>query len=296
MVVEKKSVDLRVEPLPQIDRTPPVQEEVLQAEPSTEVPVETAPVMPENPVVEQPPVIPVQPVADVDEFGVPWKNRALEWKRKSEEVIDRLPQMIDEKLSRITQPQQPTYTYEQLEAYKLQNSSDSNIVAWATGEQRKMQQVENKKLFEEVVGSREQVNKADQMRQASLNYVKNTYPEAFDNTGNWNFNNPIAQNIRNLMQNPKLSNDPEGLAFAADAAYGRVQKTQIPILHQKVQQGKADVKQAQKASLTEGSGRRVVPNVAPQQTAIDNLRKTGSTQDAQQAIGAILRQKGILVD
>lgn len=290
MAVDKQSVDLRVEPLPQIDRSAPVPEEVLQAEPSTELPIET-------PIDEQVPIQSVPAVnLDVDEFGVPWKNRAMEWRRKSEEMTERLPQMIDEKLSKFNQPQQPTYTYEQLEAYKLQNVSDANIVSWATGEQRKMQQAENKKLFEDVVGSREKVNKDDLVRQNSLTYVRTTYPEAFDTTGNWNFSNPIAQNIKALMQNPKISNDPEGLALAADAAYGRVQKTQIPILQQKVSQGKADIKQAQKASLTEGSGRRVAPMAPPQQTAIDNLRKTGSTLDAQNAIGAILRQKGILVD
>lgn len=296
MDATKQSVDLRVEPLPQIDRTPPVADVVIQAEPSTEVQVEAAP------VVEQVPIPVVPPTNEaVDEFGIPWKNRAMEWKRKSEEVIERLPQMIDEKLSKVNQPQQPTYTYEQLEAYKLQNTGDSNIVAWATGEQRKMQQAENKRLFEEVVGSREKVNKVEQTKQQSLQYVQNTYPEAFKHDANgmpmsWDESNPITQHIFGLMRTPELAQNPQGLAAAADIAYGRVARAQVPQLQQKVNQGKADVKQAQKASLTEGSGRRVVPTAPPQQTAIDNLRKTGSTLDAQQAIGAILRQKGILVD
>ena len=298
MAEEKQVVNLNVEAPPVIDRTPPVVEEQAPAEPAVEEQVVAEPIAEQAPIPVVPPTL---NTADVDEFGVPWKNRAMEWKRKSEEVIDRLPQMIEEKLSKVNQPQQPTYTYEQLEAYKLQNVSDPNIVAWATGEQRKMQQVENKRLFEEVVGSREKVNQVELQKQQSLSYVQNTYPEAFkrDAQGRplaWDDASPLTQQIRGLMANPELANNPQGLAAAADIAYGRVARSQVPQLQQKVQQGKADIKQAQKASLTEGSGRRVTNNEPPQQTALNSLRKTGSTQDAQAAIGAIMRAKGILVD
>jgi len=226
----------------------------------------------------------------------------LEEKRKREELAERLPQMIDEKLSKVTQTQQqPTYTYEQLEAYKLQNVADSNIVAWATGEQRKMQQAENKRLFEEVVGSREKVTQTENLKQQSLAYVQNTYPEAFkrDAQGrplSWDEASPITQQIFGLMRNPELSNNPNGLAAAADIAYGRVARSQTPVLQKQVQQAKADVKQAQKIGLTEGAGRRTQISAPPQQTAVDVLRKTGNIKDAESAMGAVLRARGIIVD
>jgi hypothetical protein len=292
----KQVVNLAVEAAPVIDRTPIIPVEVVGQEQPTEASVVA------EPILEPAPIPVVQPTnADVDEFGVPWKNRAMEWKRKSEEVIEKLPQMIDEKLSKFNQPQQPTYTYEQLEAYKLQNSADPNVVSWATGEQRKMNQAENRKLFEEVVGGREKVNKIELIKQQSLSYVQNTYPEAFKRDVNgvptaWDESSPITQQIFGLMRTPELAQNPQGLAAAADMAYGRVARAQVPQLQAKVQQGKADIKQAQKASLTEGAGRRVVPNAPPQQVAIDNLRKTGSPKDAEQAIGALLRQRGIIVD
>lgn len=293
MVDEKKIVNLNVEPSPVIDRTPPVVEPPAPTEPSTEIPV-----------AQEPAPIPTVPAVnlDVDEFGVPWKNRAMEWKRKSEDVIDRLPQLIDEKLSKVSQaPQTPTYTYEQLEAYKLQNVGDPNVVAWATGEQRKMQTAENKRLFEEVVGSREQVNKTELLRQQALTYVQNTYPEAFrrDLQGRplaWDETSPITQTIIGLMKNPDLSNNPNGLAAAADIAYGRHARSQVPVLQAKVASGVAEVKQAQKISLTEGGGKRVTLSEAPQQTALNTLKKTGNLKDAEVAIGAILRNKGILGD
>lgn len=295
MPEEKKVVNLSVEPTPQIDRTPVVQEPVVEEAPQAEPQVET-------PTPEVTPIPTVPPVnADVDELGVPWKNRAMENRRKLEELTDRLPQMIEEKLSKINQPQQPTYTYEQLEAYKLQNVTDPNAVAWATGEQRKMQTAENRKLFEEVVGKREEVSKIEQIKQQSLQYVQNTYPEAFkrDARGNpiaWDEASPLTQHIRGLMSNPELANNPQGLSAAADIAYGRVARSQAPVLQKQVQQAKADIKQAQKVSLTEGAGRRVTTVETPQSTAITNLRKTGSVQDAQVAIGAILKQRGILAE
>jgi hypothetical protein len=288
---EKQVVNLNEEPAPQIDRTP--------VEAVVETPAEQP--QPEATPVVEPAPIPAVPAAnlDVDEFGVPWKNRAMEWKRKSEEVIEKLPQMIEEKLQKVTQPQTPTYTYEQLEVYKQQNQNDPNIVAWVVGEQRKIQTTEQRKLIEEVVGGREQAIKVERVREDAVKYVQKEYPEAFrkDANGNlagWNEASPLFQHISSLMRDPRLANDPQGLAAAADIAYGRVMRSQAPVLQQKVEQAKADVKQAQKASMTEGSGRRVTVSASPQSGAIENLRKTGSMKDAEAAIGAILRNRGFL--
>ncbi len=290
-MIDKQVVDLNVEPTPQVIR----EESVVETAPQPEQTVEE-----QAPVVEQEPT-PAVPAAqlDVDEFGVPWKNRAMEWKRKSEEAAERLPQLIDEKLSKLNQPQTPTYTYEQLEVYKNQNSQDPNIVSWVAGEQRKIQMADQKKLIEEVMGQRESVSKVERQKQESLGYVQKEYPDAFrkDANGNfsgWNEQHPLTQNIFKLMQDPRLSNDPQGLAAAADIAYGRVARMQTPALQQKAQQLKADVKQAQKASLTEGAGRRVTTSTTVQHTAVEALRKTGSMRDAENAVGAILRAKGIL--
>ena len=288
---EKQVVDLNVEPTPQVIREP--QEAVVDA-PQPEQVVE------ETPAVEQAPTPVVQPTnADVDEFGVPWKNRAMEWKRKSEEVIDKLPQIIEEKLKTVNQPQTPTYTYEQLEVYKNQNLHDPNVIQWVAGEQRKIQLADQKKLIEDVMGQRETVSKIERQKQESLGYVQREYPDAFrkDANGNfsgWNEQHPLTQNIFKLMQDPRLSNDPQGLAAAADIAYGRVARMATPALQQKAQQLKADVKQAQKASLTEGAGRKVTTSQSPQYGAIEALRKTGSMRDAENAVGSILRAKGIL--
>ena len=260
----------------------PAQEVVNQAEPTSQPE--------ENQGVAQPEPIPVVPATnlDVDEFGVPWKNRAMEYRRKSEELADRIPQMIEEKLKAVSSPQTPQYTYEQLEAYKLQNTSNTEAVTWATGLQRKMEQEETIKQFEKVVGEKDRQRDAEVKRQQSFEYVKNTYPDAL------NPNHPMSVGIRQYMSIPEIGNNPQGLVFAAKAAYADYAMSQTPVLQQKSQQLKQEVRQLQKGQLIEGGGRKVVQSATPQQGAMDNLRKTGSVKDAESAIGAILKMKGIL--
>ncbi len=279
---EKKIVDLNVEPMPQIIREveEAVEEVTPQPEPVIESPVETETPVQAPPVAQQ----------DVDEYGVPWKNRAMEYRRKSEELAERLPQIIDEKLSKISQPQTPTYTYEQLEAYKLQNSTDANVVAWATGEQRKLQRAEDDKRLQELLGSRDRQRELETGRQRAFEAVKQKYPDAL------NQNSPMYNLVREYMQIPEFANRPDGLFFAAKMAKADMLESQAPILQQKVQTQKAEIKQAQKASLTEGAGRRVTTSVSPINSAVDSLRKSGSMRDAENAIGAILRQKGIITE
>jgi succinate dehydrogenase flavin-adding protein (antitoxin of CptAB toxin-antitoxin module) len=263
----------------------PTQEVVNETEPTSQS--EAAP----ESQVETPPIPSAVPAAnqDVDEYGVPWKNRAMEWQRKSTELAERLPQLIEEKLSKFSQPQQQQYTYEQLEAYKLQNSSDSNIVAWAMGEQRKLESVEQRKMFEDIVGQRDRQREFEISRQRSFEYVQKTYPEAM------NPNHPMAQEIKHLMTNsPELANSPRGLEAAADIAYGRYMKSQSANLQQTTQLLKREVKTLQKGQLAEGGGKRVVQSVTPSQNAIEQVRKSGTIKDASNAIGILLKAKGIL--
>ena len=58
-----------------------------------------------------------QVVEPVDETGVPWKNRAFEWQRKTQELTERLPNIIQEELQKFKQTSEPVqqeYSAEQL--------------------------------------------------------------------------------------------------------------------------------------------------------------------------------------
>jgi len=264
----------------------PTQEVVNEADPTSQ-PEETPGTQTED-VQPSPTVQAVNP--DVDEYGVPWKNRAMEWQRKSEQMVDRLPQIVEEKLRAVTQPQQPQYTYEQLEAYKLQNAQEPNVVAWATGEQRKLDETKQRNMFEEIVGQRDRQREFELSRQRSFEYVQKTFPDAM------NPNHPIARGISEYMKNPELANHPNGLMLAAKASYADFALGQTTNLQQATQQLKREVKVLQKSGLVEGAGKRVVTTTTPQHAAMENLKKSGSLKDAESAIGAILRQGGIIQD
>ena len=296
---ETQEVDVKekvvvVPPSPAEAQSREAVKEVVNQEPVTTSQAEETPVT----EVTQPSAVPAANL-DVDEFGVPWKNRAMEWQRKSEQLVDKLPQIIEEKLKTVTQTQQPTYTYEQLEAYKMQNNQDPNIVAWATGEQRKLAASEQRRMFEEIVGQREKQRDAEISKQKAVEYVQQNYPDAFikDASGKpvgWNMAHPITQQIDALMRNPELSNNPNGLAAAADIAYGRYMKAQAGNLQQTNAQLKREVKTLQKGGLIEGGGKKVVVTQAPQVAAMEQAKKSGTIKDASNSIGLILKQKGIL--
>jgi hypothetical protein len=60
----------------------------------------------------------------VDEQGVPWKNRAFEWQRKTQEMSERLPEIIQTELQKFKQSSEPApkkYTVAELEAFAQQS-------------------------------------------------------------------------------------------------------------------------------------------------------------------------------
>ena len=62
----------------------------------------------------------------VDEYGVPWKNRAMEKERKFNQLLDTIPEYIDKAIKISAEkyaPKQtePEYTEEQLDAYARAN-------------------------------------------------------------------------------------------------------------------------------------------------------------------------------
>jgi hypothetical protein len=94
---------------------------------------------------------------DVDEFGVPWKNRAMEWQRKFQENTENLPRMIEEALAKNqAQPQKQQHTIAELEAYALQNPQ---YRPWVEEEKAKIIQNQVAKVTEEKVREIDNRNK-----------------------------------------------------------------------------------------------------------------------------------------
>jgi len=232
-------------------------------------------------------------VADVDETGVPWKNRAMEWKRKSDEVIEGLPLMIEEAVKRAVPQgqQQREYTVSELEAFASQNPE---YRPWV---EEQKQQIMLKKLTAEMdtkIKSADKARNDEITRQQSVQYVMQTFPEAFvkDNSGkivNWDNNHPITQQIGILMRDPRFATDPQGLVAASEIAYARYVRGQQPRVNQEQQRLKAEVGDLQRKTMVEGGGKTPIQTRPSHRVAVDKAKQSGNLNDVASAIGEILK-------
>lgn len=239
-------------------------------------------------------------VEAVDERGVPYKNLAMEWKRKYEELTEKMPDLARQAAQEVlqqqgTQPQQRKYTIAELEAFAQQNPEWR---PWAEEEKAKLIREQLVKEVDEKIQSQEKQRESNIKRQQALQYVMQTYPEAFvkDSQGrlvSWNNSHPLTQQIIQIMQDERFAKDPEGLIGAADIAYARYVRQQTPQRLQKEQQMKAEIKNLQKKTLIEGGGKKVQQGVSPYRAAIEKA-KSGRIEDAKEAFKEILKAQGLL--
>lgn len=238
-----------------------------------------------------------QSYESVDEFGVPYKNRTFEWKRKYEETVEKMPQLIDEAIKSSFQqygkPQEREYTIAELEQFAIDRPEQRPWV-----EQQKAELISKKltREVEEKFKTAERRKEADAKRQQSLNYVMANYGDAFlKNTQGqivgWNNQNPLTQQIGQIMQDPRFANDPEGLVAAADIAYARMLRSQQGAAQQKEQKLKAEVKHLQKQTMVEGSGRGNSQPVPEFRKAIEKAKQSGSLKDTAAALAAIAQAR-----
>jgi len=236
-------------------------------------------------------------VEPVDEQGVPWKNRAYEWKRKSDDLAEKLPTLIKDAVSQSMgqHQQQPQYSVEQLEAFATQTDNPAHQ-QWARSEIRKLDKEDQAKLIRGEFEKVQQRQQAVQVQKQSYDYVSKNYPEVFQrdaqgNTLGWNNSHPLTRMIGEFMNNPELKNRPDALVIASDMAYGRYARMKGLTTQQKNQQLKKEVKNLQKHTLVEGGGREGASSVPVHKAAIDRLKETGSMKDAQAAIAAVMKAK-----
>jgi len=260
-------------------------------------------------VSTQPEEIPSQPqleggqpqVETFDEMGVPYKNRAFEWKRKYEELVERMPELAKQAAQEVLQQQggqtKREYTIAELEAF-AQRSPEWR--PWVEEEKARIIREQLAKELDEKIRLQEKQKEAEVKRQQSLQYVMQQYPEAFkkDASGRivaWDNSHPLTHQIAQLMQDPRLANDPEGLIAAADIAYARYVRQQTPQIIKKEQKMKQEIRNLQKKTLIEGGGKKVQPSVPPYRTAIEKA-KSGRIEDAKEALKEIFKTQGVIVE
>ena len=233
----------------------------------------------------------------VDEFGVPYKNRTFEWKRKYEDTLEKLPGLIDEavkgSIQQYGKPQERKYTVAELEAFAQQSPEHR---PWVEEQKSQLLREQLTNEFEQKIKAVETKKEAEVRRQQAFNYVATTYPEIFvknqiGQVVGINNQSPMAQQINVLMNDARFANDPEGLMAAADIAYARVSRSQMGINQMNEQKLKAEVKHLQKQTMVESGARQNVQAVSEYPKAIDKAKQSGSLKDVQAALAAMAKAK-----
>lgn len=232
----------------------------------------------------------------VDEFGVPYKNRAFEWKRKYEDSLDKMSSIVEEAVKNSIKnntPQQREYSFSELEQFAQDRPE---YRPWVEEQKALLLRKQITGEFDQKLKAVETQKQAEVKKQNAFNYVASTYPEIFvKNQGGQlmgvNNQHPMAQQINMLMQDPRFANDPEGLMAAADIAYARVSRLKQRENLVKEQKLKAEVKQLQKQTLVEGGARQGVQAVPEYMKALERAKQTGSIKDAAAAMAAIAKAK-----
>lgn len=237
---------------------------------------------------------------DVDEFGVPWKERAKEYQRKLTETTERLPKIVEETLARQQQkqaPQEKQYSIQELEEIALQNP---NLRPQVEAEKEKIRQNQFLRIIEERDMKAVESQKAERIRYESEQTVINdpAFKDCFTQNAlgqkQWNTTHPLTRMIGEILLDNRIKNSPEGIKIAADIAYGRYAReiatkatTQAKVLQ-------ANLKREQKKTMVEGGGTVGRGSVDEFSRAKEELSKTGSAKAAQSAVQAYLKKAGHL--
>jgi hypothetical protein len=259
------------------------------AQPETKEVVET-PVETTAPVVRQP------PVDEVDEMGVPLKNRLAEAQRKLRKYEE------DEK-TRSTTQQQPVeqkYSKAQLTAFAA-STDDQQSRLWALEQLDKISNDDQRRIVkEELTGLQRQQTELN-VRQQTFNTVIQRNPDIAvkDPLGNFigfNTQSPLYQRMNFYMSNPDIVARPEALEIAEAFAMRDLAHAQKPVVAKTIEKQANQIKSLQKKTMVEGAGNNSNAGVSSYQAAKDKLKQTGSMKDAAAAMGEILRRQQILSD
>lgn len=234
---------------------------------------------------------------ELDDRGVPWKNKALEYERKLRETTEKLPSIIQEEIKRANeQSNVKKYSVEELEAFAQENPQHR---PWVEAEKFKLlkEQIEQSqnKRFEE----QQKVALAARERKEAEDYVVSKYPDVFikDARGvavGWNEGHPMTKLISEYMSVPDIRNRPDALKWAAKLAYADHLEQQAPATEKKVKQLKAEVKKVQQKTLTESGTRPASQSIDSRKSAIEQLSRTGSENDARNAVREVLKLSGLI--
>lgn len=232
-----------------------------------------------------------------DERGVPWKNVAMEQRRKYEETQQNLPKLVAEEIAKSTQ-QTKKYSIAELEQFAQANPEHR---AWVEQEKMAVLKSEIASEFNQRIEATAQQARAEAVRAQTFNKVLSNFPEiAFrDQQGNfigWNNTNPMTQAIGKYMSSPEISSRPDGLEVASKLAYADMMLSKNPQTAKTIASLKSQVKKVQAQTFVEGGGRKVTDTSSPSKKAIERVKETGRPEDAAGVMMNIFKAQGTLKD
>ena len=230
-----------------------------------------------------PPVGEQQVVQELDDMGVPYKNRYMEAQRKLEKTQKQQEEIL-QKLDTIGSGQkQPEYSIEELEQFVVETDNDAHKV-WAQKEIRKKQQESMANIVRSELDSRDKARIAEQTKQQALTQVMQRYPDAFSKntagqTIGWNNGSPLTQRIAQYMTNPEIANNPQGLLVAAALAHSDISVGSKAMTAKQTQTLKNEVRNLQKQTLVESGNNKQVTGPTKKQIALEKS-KSGAVKDS----------------
>ena len=225
----------------------------------------------------------------------------MEYRRKTEELVDKLPNMLEEAINKKTG--EPKYSRQQLEAFKEQYVDNQQYSNWAKDELRKLDKEENQQTFRDELNRFKTEQENNVKRQQANNYTVGQYPDAFlkgangqfvaDKNGNPvpNFNHPMGQAMAGYLQDEGLQSRPDKFFIASKLAYADYASSTQGKTMQKQQQLKEEIGSLQRKTMTEGSGKSSPQSTPAHVKALDRLKQTGSVKDAQVALESLLKAR-----
>lgn len=237
----------------------------------------------------------------VDEMGVPWKNRAMEWQRKfqetaNEENIRRVANEVLEQQKK-HQTQEKEYTIAELEQFAIANPSHR---PWVEEQKAIIIQKNVAKITDEKVREVEGKQREALVRQQSEAWVVN-HPRlqecmTLDPMGRKVFNpaHPVTQMMGQYMNDPDMKRRPDALVIAAKLALADYMDAQANKSQKKVKTLEQNLKKIQKATLVEGgtSQQDAIKTRTKYSKAMDALQSTGSKEALREVLKAKLGIEG----
>jgi hypothetical protein len=226
----------------------------------------------------------------------PQINREAEWHRKYENLVEQMPNMIEEAVQKSNKPQEQEYSISQLEAFAIQNPEQRPWVEEKKAEliQKRIQKTTEERLAKE----REQLTAQQTKQQAEAAVVNDPkFAEAFVTLPNgqkdWNHNSELAQRIASYMNEPRLKGQPDAVLVAAKLARADMLDTQVPQKQQQLTALQRQNAKLKNQTMVEGGGvqHQEVPT-DEYAAAKEQAARTGRMADVQKAVQGYLKKIG----